>query len=181
MNNKNIIIWAECHDLLAIGSPILFLHVLPVQLRHIEHDGVSNHQPHDCLLNRLFRRRSKKTSKLRVPGLCARNSPLTGEFPVQMASNAKNVSIWWRHHDIWPCWSVILGCSHKKVALLSWKVVKWPNIALNMNRYGLNTCEILLRNEIYEINDNLLNDIFWRDRTHSLLTSHHWGPFYYHM
>ena len=23
---------------------------------------------------------------------------LTGEFPVQMASNAENVSIWWRHH-----------------------------------------------------------------------------------
>ena len=32
--------------------------------------GVSNHQPHDCLLNRLFRHRSKKTSKLRVTGLC---------------------------------------------------------------------------------------------------------------
>ena len=38
-------------------------------------DGVSNHQPHGCLLNRLFRRRSKKTSKLRVTGLCVGNSP----------------------------------------------------------------------------------------------------------
>ena len=28
--------------------------------RHDEHDGVSNYQPHDCLLNRLFRCRSKK-------------------------------------------------------------------------------------------------------------------------
>ena len=27
--------------------------------RHNEHDSVSNHQPHDCLLNRLFERRSK--------------------------------------------------------------------------------------------------------------------------
>ena len=27
------------------------------------------------------------------------NSPGTGEFPAQMASNAENVSIWWRHHD----------------------------------------------------------------------------------
>ena len=45
------------------------------------------------------RRRSKKTSKLRVTGLCARNSPVTGEFPAKTASNAKNVSIWWRHHD----------------------------------------------------------------------------------
>ena len=43
--------------------------------RHNDHDGVSNHQPHGCLLNRLFRRRSKKTSKLRVTGLCAGNSP----------------------------------------------------------------------------------------------------------
>ena len=68
--------------------------------RHNGHDGVSNHQPHDCLPNRLFRRRSKKISKLRVTGLCTENSPETGEFPAQMASNAENVSIWWRNHDV---------------------------------------------------------------------------------
>ena len=50
------------------------------------------------LLNRLFRHYSKKTSKLRVTGFCAGNPPVTGEFPAQMASNAENVSIWWRHH-----------------------------------------------------------------------------------
>ena len=38
------------------------------------HDGVSNHQDHGCLLNRLFRRRSKKTSNFRVTGLCVGNS-----------------------------------------------------------------------------------------------------------
>ena len=53
----------------------------------------------DCLLKRLFRRRLKKTQKLRVTGLCAGNSPVTGEFPAQRASNAENVSIWWRHHE----------------------------------------------------------------------------------
>ena len=37
-------------------------------------------------------RRSKKTSKLRVTGLCVGNSPVTGEFPAQMASNAENAS-----------------------------------------------------------------------------------------
>ena len=73
--------------------------MLSLRWRHNGRDGVSNHQPHDCLLNRLFRRRSKKTSKRRVTGLCAGNSPGTGEFPAQMASNAENVSIWWRHHD----------------------------------------------------------------------------------
>ena len=51
------------------------------------------------LLKHLFRRRSKKTSKLRVTGRCGQNSPVTGEFPTQSTSNAENVSIWWRHHD----------------------------------------------------------------------------------
>ena len=46
-------------------------HPLALLWRHNGHDGVSNHQPHDSLLNRLFRRRSKKTSKLCVTGLCA--------------------------------------------------------------------------------------------------------------
>ena len=43
--------------------------------RHNGRDGVSNHQPHDCLVNRLFRRGSKKISKLGVTCLCAGNSP----------------------------------------------------------------------------------------------------------
>ena len=38
--------------------------------RHNGCDSVSNHQPYYCLLNSLFRRRSKKTSKLCVTGLC---------------------------------------------------------------------------------------------------------------
>ena len=70
-----------------------------LEWRHNWRNSFSNHQPHDCLFNRLFRRRSKETSKLRVTGLCAGNSPGTGEFPAQMASNAENVSIWWRHHE----------------------------------------------------------------------------------
>ena len=62
---------------------------MPLQWRHNERDGVSNHQPYDCLLNRLFRRRSKETSKQRVTGLCAGKSPVTSEFPAQRARNAK--------------------------------------------------------------------------------------------
>ena len=48
---------------------------ITLRWRHNDHDGVSNHQPRGCLLNRWFTRRSKKTSKLRVTGLCAGNSP----------------------------------------------------------------------------------------------------------
>ena len=43
---------------------------ITLQWRHNWCDGVSNPRPHDCLFNRLFRRRSKRTSKLRVTGLC---------------------------------------------------------------------------------------------------------------
>ena len=74
-----------------------------LQWRHNQRDGISNHQPHDCVLNRLFRHRSKKRSKLRVTALCEGNSPVTGEFPAQRASDAENVSIWWRNHVIRLC------------------------------------------------------------------------------
>ena len=75
----------------------------PIQWRHNGCDGVSNHQPHYCLLNGLFRPRSKKTSTLRATGLCEGNSPVTGDFPAHRASNAKNISIWWCHHgrEVW--------------------------------------------------------------------------------
>ena len=71
-----------------------------LQWRHNGCDGVSNPQPRHCFLNCLLRHRSKKTSKLQVTGLCARNSPVNGEFPTQMASNSENVSMWCRHHEI---------------------------------------------------------------------------------
>ena len=78
---------------------------------HNERDDISNRQPHDCLLNRSFRPRSKKTSKLRITGICAGNAPETAEFPTQMASNAENVSIWWCHH-------IPLNCTQEKWDLI---------------------------------------------------------------
>ena len=82
-------------------------YVATLQWRHHGHGGVSDHQPHHCLLNRLFRHRQKK-SKLHVTGLCVGNSPVTGEFPAQMTSNAKNVSIWWRQHEKESTWLLSL-------------------------------------------------------------------------
>ena len=83
------VFWHHRQDITVMLSYLT--HPLTLQWRHNEHDGVSNHQPHDCLLNRLFRRKLKKTPKLRVTGLCAWNSPVTGDFPAQMASNAENL------------------------------------------------------------------------------------------
>ena len=90
------------------------LEVDSLQWHHNGHDDVSNHQPLQCLLSHLLGRRSNKTSKLRVTGLCAGNSPGTGEFPAQMASNAENGSIRWRHY-VWghhPMPACPLGLCH---------------------------------------------------------------------
>ena len=104
--------------------------------RHNECDDVSNNQPHDCLLNRSFRCRSKKTSKLRVTGLCAGNSPVTGEFPAQMARNAENISIWWHrhvnyHHEFYELFVVIwwYGNAIPWCALLGY----WPAMGITKN------------------------------------------------
>ena len=49
--------------------------VFQLQLRHNERDGVSNHQPHYCLLNRIYKARIKEKNKAQ------RHWPLCGEFP----------------------------------------------------------------------------------------------------
>ena len=90
--------WQYCGGRIDGGKRTKGFRSVSLQWRYNGGDSVSNHQPHDCLLKRSFRLKSKKTSKLRVTGLCVGNSPVIGEFPSQMASNAGNVSIWWRHH-----------------------------------------------------------------------------------
>ena len=60
--------------------PLIFIQdpsftIISLRWRHNDHNGISNHQPHHCLFNCLFGRTSKKTSKLRVTGLCAGNLP----------------------------------------------------------------------------------------------------------
>ena len=65
-----VVVWLT---LLSLGQSYDCPHSL--RWRHNGHDCVWNHQPHHCLLNHIFGCRSKKTSKLRVTGLCAGNSP----------------------------------------------------------------------------------------------------------
>ena len=97
--------------------------------RHYGCDGVSNHQPHGCLLNRLFGRRSKQTSKLRVTGLCVGNSSGTGEFAAQLASNAENVSIWWRYHE----WLL----ASKYINYISYDFIQIIQVPLQMTSHGI--------------------------------------------
>ena len=120
------VVWYRSVFTISIRVSVL---VLPSQWCHNEPDGVSNHQPPDCLRNRLFTRRSKKTSKLCVTGLCKGNSPVTGEFLLQRASSTENVSIWWRHH----------GDNHTIAAV----PVKWPwKIWVNVPHEYQRTCNV---------------------------------------
>ena len=117
------------------------------------HNGVSNHQPHDCLLNRLVSRRSEKTSKLRDTGLCEGNSPRTGEFPAQIASNAENVSIWRTHPEfrvVVPTQSSVLLVVHRRNQEI---VFVFPTCVNNREHwsilYNINDTRLYFTAEIY--------------------------------
>ena len=73
------------------NDSMVYIPLLTLQWRHNGSDSLSNHQPHDCFINHLFRHRWKKT-----PKLCIMEA---GEFPTQITSHAENVSISWRHHE----------------------------------------------------------------------------------
>ena len=122
-------LWAFCFYYQVSNSDMYFhidKSILPISLhwRDNGRDGFSHHQSRDCLVSRLVRRRWKKTSKLRVTGICAGNSPVTGEFPAQMASYAENVSIWWRHH-ILECRGdfTLIGLSYESPSDVSLKTI----------------------------------------------------------
>ena len=90
---------------------------ITLQWRHNECGGVSNHQRLHCLLNCWFRRRSKKTTKFRVIGLSAGNSPVTGEFPTQRA-------VTWKMFPfddvimIWPNYVALKAVSCRSIAMI---------------------------------------------------------------
>ena len=107
----------------------------------------SNHQPHDCSLNHLFR--SKKISKPRVTGLCEGNSPVTGEFPAQRASNVETISIWW-HHQPFLKWgaetriSIMIGFTYT----LKWESCHFHKNAIILTSYSGASGESFAKNDI---------------------------------
>ena len=114
--------WAQTKRCLATWKSIC----ATLQWRHNELDGVSNHQPDDCLLNRLFRRRSKKTSKLRVTGLCAGNSP--HKWPV----TRKNFPV---DGVIMITWLTIGSCSGSLPAR-QWAIIRISKIWIKIRRFS---------------------------------------------
>ena len=64
--------------------------------------------------------------------LCARNSLVTSEVPAQRASNAENVSIWWRHHAA--CCLYVYSISHDMYTRLSC-VLFWCSYRFQSNSF----------------------------------------------
>ena len=54
--------WTVMRNFTGDTRPVFRIEV-PLQWRHNECDGVSNHQPHDCLVNRLFKVQIKESIK----------------------------------------------------------------------------------------------------------------------
>ena len=94
--------------------------LLSLRWRHNGRDSGSNHQPHDCLLNRLFRRKSKKISELRVIGLCEGNSP----GPVNSPHKSQVTRKWFHLMTLsWCCHWEALNGGNKGVFLLYYMVI----------------------------------------------------------
>ena len=97
-------------------------------MRELEHRHLDDHQPLGCLLNRLFRHRSKKTSKLRVTGLREGNLPVAGDFPSQRASNQVTRKMFLFD-------DVIMAFIEKK-SVFNWFYSDWVEFTLSQHRFG---------------------------------------------
>ena len=125
-----------------------------LQWRHNGHHGVSNHQPYHCLLNRLFRRRSKKTSKLRVTGLCAGNSPRLVNSPHKWPVTRKMFPF----NDVIMKYNMILllllahGVKHTSLAPLGHRCFRWWLVVWMAPSHYLNQCSFIYQLSSFEHN-----------------------------
>ena len=90
--------------------------------------------------------RSKKTSKFRVTGLCAGNH----RFPAQRASNAENVSIWWKSSWNNPTEPHALAWGHRPMEP---HILAWGPTNLHTKNFQLE-CQRL------KINDKMMNSLW---------------------
>ena len=98
-----------------------------LQWCHIGHGSVSNHLPHDCLLNCLFRRWSRKATNLRVTGFWKGNSPVTGEIPHKGPVIPKmlpfdDVIMGWGWRRQLPCSSGAVAKGISRIRFQNWHV-----------------------------------------------------------
>ena len=109
----------NCQNVLkGISKLVNLTLVWALQWRHNERDGITNHQPYDCLLYRSIRRRWK-ISKLRVTDLLAENSPVTGEFPHKRTVTRKMFPF----DDVIMEWTILASYSDRWTSV--WNYDQW--------------------------------------------------------
>ena len=101
-------------------------------------NGGSNHRQIDCVINNLFTLKSKDISKLHITSILSAGPLVNGEFFSQSDSNARNISIAWRHHDMRS--RVILN----HVTTLRWK---WTSLHKSLILIYSDTCNIAKNNQ----------------------------------
>ena len=114
--------------------------VFSLQRRHNGREWVSNHQPHYCLLNRVFKRRSNKTPKLRVTGPCAGNLSVTGGLPHKWPGKLDMFPL----DDVIMCHNYVIDNKSTKrlrtdVTVEIMKVIAWINSGLTHGRTDTRT------------------------------------------
>ena len=106
-----------CSCLPYLGLYTLKNKVLSLQWRHNGRDGVSNHQPHDCLLNRLFGRRSKSASNSGADD-CISEKNRSNHYTSNRFGTHTGVTLpennpgqakfqYRRHFSRWPPWAIL--------------------------------------------------------------------------
>ena len=148
---------------------VFLLRIYPYssQWRHNERDSVSNHQHCDCLLNRLFRRGSKKTSKLRVTGLFEGNSPVAWDNLALFPMHAYKTSLTEMNNKSIPCshWNGWYGHNkakhNKTVCTLTYFGLATINREINPGQimapsHYLNQCRLKNREVPWHLSEGLI-------------------------
>ena len=131
-----------------IWGQTLLWELVSLQWRHNGRDGVSDHQPYDCSLNCIFKEQIKENSQSAASQASVREIHRWPVNSLTKTSNAKNVSIWWRHHvngkyfrkplypapARWYCKGLlcmlIIKTFEVKANLTKWCLTLWPGLSL---------------------------------------------------
>ena len=160
-------IWNSCWGTPEDWFPFSWRNTL--QWRHNGRHGISTHQQLHGLFNYLLWAISKKYQSSALLALCEGNSPVTGEFPSQRASNAERASIWWRHRDtviilfgavlyscLWTCctWFIYSATAAECITFSRYLLIELFSL-YPINHAQLNIAKHLQRDQFYRWSANV--------------------------
>ena len=165
-----VIMWLTWYTLIFYRKHDFVFDIIPLQWCHHECTCMSNNWHLLCFLNRSFRRRSKKISKLRVTGPCEENPLVTSGFPSQRPTYAENISVWWCQHAL-----TLKYCRLLKFSMMKWKdflsqivnIIAADGLAmagprpLTYQQYWLSFPEVI---QVSYVESKIFFVVFWKQR-----------------